>query len=209
MTLVFATNNMHKLEEVSKILPSTCRLLTLRQIGFTDEIDETGQTLEDNSLLKARAVWDYLQTHPQTETIDGVFADDTGLEIPVLHNQPGVRTARWAGDEHNDAANRQKALRLLQDKDDRSARFRTVIALILKKDVCPCGCTSIKQEHLFEGIVNGEIMHERSGVEGFGYDPIFRPEGFDQTFAEMTAEEKNSVSHRGRAVAKLADYLLK
>ena len=206
MTLVFATNNMHKLEEVSKILPSTCRLLTLRQIGFSDEIDETGQTLEDNSLLKARAVWDYLQTHPQTETIDGVFADDTGLEIPVLHNQPGVRTARWAGDEHNDAANRQKALRLLQDKDDRSARFRTVITLITAKDNAGSETNPIAAQ--VEGRVEGRMAEEERGEGGFGYDSLFIPDGYSQTFAEMPAETKNSISHRARAVQQLSLLLL-
>ena len=110
---------------------------------------------------------------------------------------------------HDSEANMARLLRELSDKDNRKARFRTVIALIQKKDVCPCGCTSIKQEHLFEGIVKGEITTERSGVEGFGYDPIFRPEAYDQTFAEMNAEQKNSISHRGRATAKLAEYLLK
>jgi XTP/dITP diphosphohydrolase len=202
MTLVFATNNMHKLEEVNKILPSTCRLLTLRQIGFTDEIDETGQTLEDNSLLKARAVWDYLQTHPQTETIDGVFADDTGLEIPVLHNQPGVRTARWAGDEHNDAANRQKALRLLQDKDDRSARFRTVITLITAKDNTGSETSPIAAQ--VEGRVEGRMAEEERGEGGFGYDSLFIPDGYEKTFAELPAETKNSISHRARAVQQLS-----
>ena len=202
MTLVFATNNMHKLEEVSKILPSTCRLLTLRQIGFTDEIDETGQTLEDNSLLKARAVWDYLQTHPQTETIDGVFADDTGLEIPVLHNQPSVRTARWAGDEHNDAANRQKALRLLQDKDDRSARFRTVITLITAKDNTGSETSPIAAQ--VEGRVEGRMAEEERGEGGFGYDSLFIPDGYEKTFAELPAETKNSISHRARAVQQLS-----
>lgn len=202
MTLVFATNNMHKLEEVNKILPSTCRLLTLRQIGFTDEIDETGQTLEDNSLLKARAVWDYLQTHPQTETIDGVFADDTGLEIPVLHNQPGVRTARWAGDEHNDAANRQKALRLLQDKDDRSARFRTVITLITAKDNTGSETSPIAAQ--VEGRIEGRMAEEERGEGGFGYDSLFIPDGYEKTFAELTAETKNSISHRARAVQQLS-----
>jgi XTP/dITP diphosphohydrolase len=202
MTLVFATNNMHKLEEVSKILPSTCRLLTLRQIGFSDEIDETGQTLEDNSLLKARAVWDYLQTHPQTKTIDGVFADDTSLEIPVLHNQPGVRTARWAGDEHNDAANRQKALRLLQDKDDRSARFRTVITLITAKDNTGSETSPIAAQ--VEGRVEGRMAEEERGEGGFGYDSLFIPDGYEKTFAELPAETKNSISHRARAVQQLS-----
>ena len=170
------------------------------------DIPETGQTLEENALQKARYVYDHYHLD--------CFADDTGLEVEALNGAPGIYSARYASMEtnaasHDSEANMSRLLRELADKDNRKARFRTDIALIQKKDVCPCGCTSIKQEHLFEGIVNGEIMYERSGAEGFGYDPIFRPEGFDQTFAEMTAEEKNSVSHRGRAVAKLADYLLK
>lgn len=201
MTLVFATNNMHKLEEVSNILPSTCRILSLRDIGFDSEIDETGKTLEDNSLLKARVVWDYLQTHPQTVAIDGVFADDTGLEIPVLNNQPGVRTARWAGDNHDDAANRRKALRLLQDKPDRSARFRTVITLITTKD--NAGEESHPVAAQVEGRVEGRIAEAEKGEGGFGYDSLFIPEDYGKTFAELPAETKNSISHRARAVQQL------
>lgn len=201
MTLVFATNNMHKLEEVSDILPSTCRILSLRDIGFDSEIDETGRTLEDNSLLKARAVWDYLRQHPCPTPIDGVFADDTGLEIPALGNQPGVRTARWAGDSHDDAANRRKALRLLRDKPDRSARFRTVITLITTKD------NAGEEEHpvaaQVEGRVEGRIAEEEKGEGGFGYDSLFIPENYGRTFAELPAETKNSISHRARAVQQL------
>ena len=206
MKIVFATNNQHKLQEIRQILCDRVEVLSLKDIGCDVDIPETGQTLEENALQKARYVYDHYHLD--------CFADDTGLEVEALNGAPGIYSARYASMEtnaasHDSEANMSRLLRELADKDNRKARFRTVIALIQKKDVCPCGCTSIKQEHLFEGIVNGEIMHERSGVEGFGYDPIFRPEGFDQTFAEMTAEEKNSVSHRGRAVAKLADYLLK
>ena len=206
MTLVFATNNAHKLEEVSKILPSTCCLLTLRDIGFNDDIEETGDTLEANSLIKARAVWDFLQFHHQTQSIDGVFADDTGLEIPVLNNQPGVRTARWAGDEHNDAANRQKALRLLKDKNDRSARFRTVITLITYKDNIGKGNNPIAAQ--VEGRVEGRMAEEERGDGGFGYDSLFMPKGYNMTFAELPAETKNSISHRARAVQQLSLLLI-
>ena len=206
MNLVFATNNMHKLEEVSNILPSTCRILSLRDIGFDSEIDETGKTLEDNSLLKARVVWDYLQTHPQAVAIDGVFADDTGLEIPVLNNQPGVRTARWAGDNHDDAANRRKALRLLQDKPDRSARFRTVITLITTKDNAGEEAHPVAAQ--VEGRVEGRIVEAEKGEGGFGYDSLFIPEDYGKTFAELPAETKNSISHRARAVQQLCLLLV-
>ena len=211
MKIVFATNNLHKLQEVRQILGNSFEVLSLKDIGCDVDIPETGQTLEENALQKARYVYDNYH-------ID-CFADDTGLEVEALNGAPGVYSARYAAMEptgstdspksHDSEANMARLLRELSDKDNRKARFRTVIALIQKKDVCPCGCTSIKQEHLFEGIVKGEITTERSGVEGFGYDPIFRPEGYDQTFAEMNAEQKNSISHRGRATAKLAEYLLK
>ena len=210
MKIVFATNNLHKLQEVRQILGDSFEVLSLKDIGCDVDIPETGQTLEENALQKARYVYDNYH-------ID-CFADDTGLEVEALNGAPGVYSARYAAMEptgsdspksHDSEANMARLLRELSDKDNRKARFRTVIALIQKKDVCPCGCTSIKQEHLFEGIVNGEITTERSGVEGFGYDPIFRPEGFEHTFAEMNAEQKNSISHRGRATAKLAEYLLK
>jgi len=211
MKIVFATNNLHKLQEVRQILGDSFEVLSLKDIGCDVDIPETGQTLEENALQKARYVYDNYH-------ID-CFADDTGLEVEALNGAPGVYSARYAAMEptgstdspksHDSEANMARLLRELSDKDNRKARFRTVIALIQKKDVCPCGCTSIKQEHLFDGIVNGEITTERSGVEGFGYDPIFRPEGFEHTFAEMNAEQKNSISHRGRATAKLAEYLLK
>ena len=202
MKIVFATNNLHKLQEVRQILGDSFEVLSLKDIGCDVDIPETGQTLEENALQKARYVYDNYH-------ID-CFADDTGLEVEALNGAPGVYSARYAAMEptgstdspksHDSEANMARLLRELSDKDNRKARFRTVIALIQKKDVCPCGCTSIKQEHLFEGIVKGEITTERSGVEGFGYD---------QTFAEMNAEQKNSISHRGRATAKLAEYLLK
>lgn len=202
-----------------QILGDRVEVLSLKDIGCDVDIPETGQTLEENALQKAHYVYDHYH-------ID-CFADDTGLEVEALNGAPGVYSARYASMEgvgpispigpmspispmsHDSEANMARLLRELADKDNRKARFRTVIALIQKKDICPCGCSSIKQEHLFEGIVNGEITRQRSGAEGFGYDPIFQPEGFDHTFADMTAEQKNGISHRGRATAKLADYLLK
>lgn len=211
MRIVFATNNLHKLQEVRQILGNSIEVLSLKDIGCDVDIPETGTTLEENALQKARYVYDNYH-------ID-CFADDTGLEVEALNGAPGVYSARYASMEHPDnpdmpvshdsEANMARLLRELANQDNRKARFRTVIALIQKKDVCPCGCTSIKQEHLFEGIVNGEIMHERSGVEGFGYDPVFRPDGYTQTFAEMSAEQKNHISHRGRATAKLVEFLKK
>ena len=144
------------------------------------------------------------------------FADDTGLEVDALDGAPGVYSARYASmaDDsgqlsHDSEANMARLLKELGNNNNRKARFRTVIALIQKKDVCPCGCTSIKEIHKFEGIVEGEIIRERRGGEGFGYDPIFQPDGYDQTFAELGMEIKNHISHRARATQKLADYLLK
>ena len=176
-------------------------MLSLSDIGCDVDIPETGKTLEENALLKAQYVYDHYQMD--------VFADDTGLEVDALDGRPGVYSARYAGDGHDSEANMTKLLAELGENNNRKARFRTVIALIQKKDVCPCGCTSIAQEHLFEGIVEGDITRERSGAEGFGYDPIFRPEGYDKTFAELGSDIKNKISHRARATAKLAEYLLK
>ena len=171
MKIVFATNNQHKLQEIRQILGDRVEVLSLKDIGCDVDIPETGQTLEENALQKARYVYDHYH-------ID-CFADDTGLEVEALDGAPGIYSARYASMEsgaasHDSEANMARLLRELKDKDNRKARFRTVIALIQKKDICPCGCSSIKQEHLFEGIVNGEITTERSGAEGFGYDPIFR-----------------------------------
>jgi XTP/dITP diphosphohydrolase len=204
MKIVFATNNQHKLQEIRQIMGDRVEVLSLKDIGCDVDIPETGQTLEENALQKARYIYDNYH-------ID-CFADDTGLEVEALNGAPGIYSARYASMEngaasHDSEANMARLLRELADQENRTARFRTVIALILKKDVCPCGCTSIKQEHLFEGIVNGEITRERSGAEGFGYDPIFRPEGYDKTFAELGADIKNQISHRARATQKLAEYL--
>lgn len=188
MKILFATNNAHKLSEVSEVLGDGFRLLTPRDCGVTEEIPETQPTLEGNALQKAR----YL--HERTGL--DCFADDTGLEVAALGGAPGVRSARYATDGHDFAANNRLLLKNLEGTTDRRARFRTVIALILNSE-----------EHLFEGIVEGRIIDAERGAEGFGYDPLFIPDGGDKTFAEMSAEEKNAVSHRGRAVRRLAAYL--
>jgi len=201
MKIVFATNNQHKLQEIRHILGNSIEVLSLRDIGCDVDIPETSTTLEENARQKAEYIWQHFHCD--------VFADDTGLEVETLGGAPGVYSARYAGEGHDSEANMAKLLHELAENNNRKARFRTVIALIQKKDVCPCGCTSIKQEHLFEGIVEGEITHERSGVGGFGYDPIFRPDGYDKTFADLGEETKNQISHRARATAKLAEYLLK
>ena len=206
MKIVFATNNTHKLQEVRHILGDSMEVLSLNDIGCDVDIPETGNTLEENARLKAEYIWQHYHCD--------VFADDTGLEVEALGGAPGVYSARYASMEnqsasHDSEANMERLLRELKDSDNRQARFRTVIALIQKKDLCPCGCTSIKEENLFEGIVEGEITRERSGAQGFGYDPIFLPKGFNVTFAEMGEEQKNRISHRGRATAKLCEYLMK
>lgn len=194
MKLVFASNNGHKLSEVRAILTGV-EVLSLREIGFDSEIEETGDTLEANSLLKAEAVSAYLAQHPEI-AVDGVFSDDTGLEIAALGGAPGVRTARWAGEEHSDSKNREKAIRELSGKDDRSARFRTVVTLIRHGKV-----------EQVEGIVPGHIAEQEYGEGGFGYDPLFIPDGYDKTFAELPAEVKNSISHRARAIEALKQIL--
>ena len=208
MKIVFATNNKHKLEEIRAILGPQFEVVSLADIGCHEDIPETGQTLEENALMKAEYVYNKYHL--------SCFADDTGLEVEALDGAPGVYSARYASLEdlenlenleHNSEANMARLLRELGNNNNRKARFRTVIALIQKKDVCPCGCTSIKEIHQFEGIVNGEIIRERRGGEGFGYDPIFQPDGYDQTFAELGADIKNQISHRARATQKLAEYL--
>lgn len=187
-TLVFATHNQHKLLEVKKLLPETIRLKSLTDISFTDEIEETADTLEGNALLKARYVYQ--------KTGLNCFADDSGLEVTSLHGAPGVYSARYAGPQKNDQDNMDKLLFELKNKENRSACFKTVIALILNG-----------QEHVFIGQVDGEIISEKRGDQGFGYDPVFVPNGFHQTFAEMSPEEKNAISHRAEAVKKLVSFL--
>ncbi len=188
MDLLFATNNAHKLAEVQAVLGDEFTLTTPRDCGITEEIPEEQPTLEGNALQKAR----YLYARTGVDC----FADDTGLEVEALDGAPGVHSARYATDGHDFAANNRLLLRNLAGQNNRRAQFRTVIALILGG-----------KEHLFEGIVEGRIIDHEAGSEGFGYDPLFQPDGFDKTFAEMDAEAKNEVSHRGRAVRKLAAYL--
>lgn len=217
MTLVFASNNAHKLSEVRQIMPHT-HILSLEEIGFLSEIDETGSTLDENSMLKAQTVWEWLSNNSASKaqdiTIDGVFADDTGLEIDILNGAPGVYTARWymmeddrcqmsdVGCQVADGAgqNRAKALRILTGEVNRGAQFRTVITLIRMENE--------KQSTIqVEGVVRGRIAAEEYGNGGFGYDPIFIPEGYNKTFAELPAEVKNSISHRGRALAALVQQI--
>lgn len=188
MSLVFATNNKHKLEEISPLLEGTYEIIPLETIGCHDDIPEDHETLEENALQKAR----YIKEHYGCDC----FADDTGLEIEALNGQPGVYSARYAGPAKDSKANMQKVLDNMQNQANRKACFRTIIALILDG-----------QEYLFEGRVDGEILTEQHGSAGFGYDPIFRPEGFKESFAEMDLDTKNSISHRGRAVSKLVDFL--
>lgn len=200
MKIVFATNNQHKLQEIRDILGSEFEIVSLKDIGCDVDIPETGNTIEDNAMQKAQYVYDHYNL--------SCFADDTGLEVEALNGEPGVHSARYAeGTDHDSEANMAKLLRNLEGKDNRKARFRTVIALIQKQDVCPCGCTSIKKVNRFEGIVDGSIATEKHGTAGFGYDPIFVPEGYNKSFAELGESIKNGISHRARAVAKLAEYL--
>lgn len=200
MKIVFATNNQHKLQEIRDILGSEFEIVSLKDIGCDVDIPETGNTLEENAMQKAQYVYDHYNL--------SCFADDTGLEVEALNGEPGVHSARYAeGTDHDSEANMAKLLRNLEGKDNRKARFRTVIALIQKQDVCPCGSTSIKKVNRFEGIVDGSIATEKHGTAGFGYDPIFVPEGYDKSFAELGESIKNGISHRARAVAKLAEYL--
>ena len=204
--IVFATNNQHKLEEIRSILGDDFEVLSLSDIGCHEDIPETSDTLEGNAMQKAQYVFDKYGYD--------CFADDTGLEVDALGGEPGIYSARYAaldGDDsisHDSEANMTKLLRKLEGVENRKARFRTVIALITTKDNSP---SLIGREGvgllLFEGIVNGSIISERRGGEGFGYDPIFQPEGYDNTFAELGSEIKNHISHRARAVEKLAHYL--
>lgn len=187
-TIIFATNNAHKVEEVQAVLGDAFHLRTLAECGITEEIPETADTLEGNALQKARFV------HECTGA--DCFADDTGLEVDALCGAPGVHSARYATDGHDFAANNRLLLHNLEGVGDRRAHFRTVIALILDG-----------REYLFEGRVDGHIAEVEAGCGGFGYDPLFVPEGFERSFAEMSAEQKNAISHRGRAVRKLVEFL--
>jgi XTP/dITP diphosphohydrolase len=186
--LIFATNNLHKLTEIQALIGDNFILKSLQQIGCTEDIPETAPTLEGNALLKAEYVFNKYGKN--------CFADDTGLEIEALDGRPGVFSARYATDGHDFEANIDKVLEELAGVENRKARFRTVVALILDGS-----------EYYFEGIVNGAIISERKGIKGFGYDPVFLPDGYEQTFAEMPLSEKNKISHRARAVSQLVDFL--
>lgn len=186
--LVFATNNRHKLLELQSLIGKGHKLLSLSEIGCFDEIDETADTLEENALLKAKFVFENFHKN--------CFADDTGLEVEALDGRPGVFSARYSGPGHDFEANIDKILFELSGTENRKACFRTVIALIINGN-----------EYFFEGIVAGKIIMERRGKSGFGYDPVFVPDGFNQTFAEMPLSEKNLISHRAMAVMKLAGFL--
>lgn len=196
MKIVFATNNQHKLQEIREILGDQFEILSLADIGCHEDIPETGNTLEANAHQKAEYVFEHYH-------ID-CFADDTGLEVDALGGAPGVHSARYAeGTDHNSEANMAKLLRELGDNDNRKARFRTVISLIQMEGGNPV-CS---REYQFEGVVEGRIDREKHGSEGFGYDPVFIPEGYDKSFAELGEEIKNQISHRARAVKKLAEWL--
>ena len=185
---VFATNNAHKLEEVTAILGDKIELLSMKDIHCHADIPETADTLEGNALLKARYIF-------ENYNMD-CFADDTGLEVEALNGAPGVYSARYAGDAHNSEANMRKLLQDMEGIENRKAQFRTVFALIING-----------KEHLFEGIVKGEITKHRCGSSGFGYDPVFIPEGYTQTYAEMGNTLKNKISHRALATNKLCNFL--
>ena len=193
MRIVFATNNAHKLAEIRSILGSSVEVLSLNDIGCHADIPETGHTLEENALQKARYVYDHYHM--------SCFADDTGLEVEALGGEPGVYSARYAGEGHDSEANMQKLLSKLANNNNRHARFRTVIALIMQDKA--------DDVEFFEGIVNGQIAREKHGTEGFGYDPIFVPDGYDKSFAELGMDIKNHISHRARATQKLVQRLLK
>ena len=188
MKLVFATNNLHKVKEVQQMLPSEMELLTLSQVNINEDIPEDYPTLEGNALQKARYIFEKYGY--------SCFADDTGLEVEALNNEPGVYSARYAGEHKSSEDNITKVLNNLGSNSNRNACFRTVITLILNGE-----------EHLFEGRVDGTILTERHGSDGFGYDPIFQPDGYEVSFAEMSLNDKNAISHRGRAVEKLVAFL--
>ena len=190
MKVVFATNNKHKLQEVRDIIGSGVEILSLADINCNEDIPETADTLDGNALIKARYIYEKYNVN--------CFADDTGLEVDVLDGAPGVYSARYAGDGHDSEANMRKLLENLTGKNNRDAQFRTVIALIIDGE-----------EKLFNGIVKGTITEEKRGDSGFGYDPIFVPEGYSESFAQMDSRTKNSISHRYRATKQLSEYLKK
>ena len=188
MNLIFATNNQHKVDEIRAVIPASISLLTLKEAGIDIDIPEPHDTLEANATEKSRVIWEMKHTN--------CFSEDTGLEVTALNGEPGVKSARYAGDSRSFSDNIDKLLTNLAGKDDRSARFRTVISVIING-----------QETLFDGICEGRILEERHGEKGFGYDPVFIPHGADKSFAEMSMEEKNRYSHRRKATEKLVAFL--
>lgn len=188
MKLVFATNNGNKIEEVKKLFPKSIELLSLEDINCSEEIPETEKTIEGNALQKAKYIYDNYGYN--------CFADDTGLEVETLNGEPGIYSARYAGEQKNSIDNINKVLKNLQEIKNRNAQFKTIIALIIDG-----------KETLFEGIIRGAITTTKSGSEGFGYDPIFKPNDYKSTFSEMSMEEKNKISHRGKAIAQLIKHI--
>ena len=188
MELIFATHNQNKVEEITAILPPVIEIKSLRDINFKNEIPETSESLQGNALIKARTIFNQFKRN--------CFADDTGLEVEVLDGDPGVLSARYAGNQNIAIDNIKKLLRKLKNHDNRKAQFRTVIALIYDRN-----------EYFFEGIVKGKIIREAKGNNGFGYDPIFQPENYFLSFAQLDKEEKNKISHRAKAFRKLINFL--
>lgn len=190
MKLVFASNNKNKIQEIQALVPNTIQIVSLEEIGCFEDIPETADTIEGNAILKANYV---------TEKYGyDCFADDTGLEVEALNGAPGVYSARYAGEQKDANDNMDKLLSELKDKSNRKANFKTVIALNLKG-----------KQNLFTGIINGKIIEEKNGTNGFGYDPIFVADGYEKTFAELSMEEKSTISHRGIAVKQLIEYFMK
>ena len=188
MELIFANHNQNKVEEITAILPPVIEIKSLRDINFKNEISETSETLQGNALIKARTIFNQFKRN--------CFADDTGLEVEVLNGDPGVLSARYAGNQNIAIDNIKKLLRKLKNHDNRKAQFRTVIALIYDRN-----------EYFFEGIIKGKIIREAKGNNGFGYDPIFQPENYFLSFAQLDKEEKNKISHRAKAFRKLINFL--
>lgn len=188
MKLIFATHNKNKAKEVKSLMPESIELLSLDDINFLTEIEENASTLEGNALLKAKTIFE--------KTGINCFADDSGLLVDALHGAPGVYSARYAGEHKNDEDNMQKLLHELQNKSDRNAHFKTVMALIIDG-----------KEYLFDGKIEGKIISEKRGNNGFGYDPIFIPDGYNETFAQLDSETKNKISHRAKALQKMLEFL--
>lgn len=196
MNLLFASSNQNKIKEVQALMPEGIRLYGLKDIAFTDDIAETEKTIEGNAKLKAEFIFNYLKNKPASIPIDAVFADDSGLEVDALNGEPGVYSARYAGEPKNDENNNKKLLSELKNITKRNGQFKTVIAY-----------TNNSQTQLFEGIIRGTIAYEPRGDKGFGYDPLFIPQGYRSTFAELDMETKNTISHRAQAVNKLIAFL--